>query len=186
MADHDHDGDSDSLSSSSSESYEEVEASVEDVALQAQLETSLEGNPRQYDVQLQYIALLKRCKMGQRLNTARRSMQQLFPLTEDLWLDWLSQEQLSSTEPEDVSRLYKLAVEDYLSVPLWEAYLRFLIGLTTAPSPARLDGFQAEAEQAVCLAGLHLAQGQRIWQTYRSFAGKAWPSYSRLVPQRQI
>lgn len=53
MADHDHDGDSDSLSSSSSESYEEVEASVEDVALQAQLETSLEGNPRQYDVQLQ-------------------------------------------------------------------------------------------------------------------------------------
>ena len=62
--------------------------------------------------------------MGQRLNTARRSMQQLFPLTEDLWLDWLSQEQLSSTEPEDVSRLYKLAVEDYLSVPLWEAYLR--------------------------------------------------------------
>lgn len=51
-------------------------------------------------------------------------MQQLFPLTEDLWLDWLSQEQLSSTEPEDVSRLYKLAVEDYLSVPLWEAYLR--------------------------------------------------------------
>ena len=65
--------------------------------------------------------------MRQRLATARRAMQQLFPMTEDIWLEWLSDEQAAIKQPEDrieVQRLYDLAVDDYLSLAIWEKYLR--------------------------------------------------------------
>ena len=54
-------------------------------------------------------------------------MQQLFPLTEEIWLDWLADEEnraRETSDPEDIQRLYELAADDYLSVPLWEAHLR--------------------------------------------------------------
>lgn len=75
----------------------------------------------------QYIALLRKCNMRQRLATARRAMQQIFPLTEGIWLEWLTDEQQHIKRPEDsseVQRLYDLAVNDYLSLRIWEEYLK--------------------------------------------------------------
>ena len=75
----------------------------------------------------QYIALLKKCKMAQRLKAARRSMQQLFPLTEEIWLEWLSDEQSAvrgTADCQEVQKLYEQAVQDYLSVGIWQNYLR--------------------------------------------------------------
>ena len=54
-------------------------------------------------------------------------MQQLFPLTEDIWLEWLSDEHSAARKPAEhteLHRLYKLAVEDYLSLAIWDRYLR--------------------------------------------------------------
>lgn len=76
---------------------------------------------------LQYIDLLRKCKMTQRLKAARRAMQALFPLSEDIWLQWLADEQSAVKTPQHVQALqqvYDLAVQDYLSVSIWESYLR--------------------------------------------------------------
>ena len=52
---------SDSLSSSSNDDdFDEPEATVEDVALQAQFEASLAENARQYDVHLQVMTILQK------------------------------------------------------------------------------------------------------------------------------
>ena len=51
-------------------------------------------------------------------------MQQRFPLTEVLWKDWLEDEAAAGTDWAYMEGLFKKAVNDYLSVVLWEKYLR--------------------------------------------------------------
>lgn len=49
-----------------------------------------------------------------------------FPLTEALWVDWLSDEIDAVAAAEDISRLEALfaaAMQDYLSVGLWAQHL---------------------------------------------------------------
>jgi squamous cell carcinoma antigen recognized by T-cells 3 len=75
---------------------------------------------------LQLITLLRKCKLRARLRAARERMHGLFPFNEQQWMDWINDEMDSLTEPEDVSRvrgLFEAAVEEYLSVTLWESYL---------------------------------------------------------------
>ena len=75
---------------------------------------------------LQYVQLLRKLKMNSKLRTARQSMQQLYPLTEELWLEWLNDETIakSATAVADTEQLFQLAVQDYLSVAVWKAYIR--------------------------------------------------------------
>ena len=71
---------------------------------------------------LQYITVLRKGKLKERLKGARRAMQERFPLTEQLWTEWLDDEALAST-PTEMAQLFELAIGDYLSVPLWRKYL---------------------------------------------------------------
>lgn len=60
--------------------------------------------------------------MKERLREARTAMQALFPLGEQLWLDWVGDELEGVAGEEDIPRLRALleeAVGDYLSIPLW-------------------------------------------------------------------
>ncbi len=75
---------------------------------------------------LQYVNLLRKCKLREKLRTARESMQEHYPLTEQLWLEWLHDEAVTAksiTETEQASQLFQKAVQDYLSVPIWKAYI---------------------------------------------------------------
>ena len=116
------------------------------------LETDLQANPNLYDshVQvsvvltvlttqeqrkyatyevapiLQYIGVLRKCKLRERLRTAREAMHEHYPLTEQLWLEWLQDETGSadsSAGKEQTEQLFQKAVQDYLSVPIWKAYM---------------------------------------------------------------
>jgi hypothetical protein len=71
---------------------------------------------------LQYIAVLRKGKLKERLKGARRAMQERFPLTEQLWTEWLDDES-SASSPEETTQLFQMAIGDYLSVPLWRKYL---------------------------------------------------------------
>jgi hypothetical protein len=71
---------------------------------------------------LQYIAVLRKGRLKERLKGARRSMQERFPLIEQLWTEWLDDE-MSASSPAEMTQLFELAVGDYLSVPLWRKYL---------------------------------------------------------------
>lgn len=50
-------------------------------------------------------------------------MHDLFPLSEHLWLQWL--EDAAETGEGSMPALFDLAVQDYLSVPIWQQYLRY-------------------------------------------------------------
>ena len=53
-------------------------------------------------------------------------MQQQFPLSERLWLEWLDDELKAASKPKAhaaITALFELAVQDYLSVPVWVKYL---------------------------------------------------------------
>lgn len=138
--------------SDSDSDFEEVDASPEDMDLMMQLETDLQSNPNLYDshVQvilyailevftsagmeeanssehvLQYIRVLRKCKLREKLRAARKAMQEHYPLTEQLWLEWL-QDEISSAESatskKQIDQLFQKAVQDYLSVPIWKAYI---------------------------------------------------------------
>ena len=73
---------------------------------------------------LQYIALLRKCKMQTRLDAARQAMQARFPLPEGMWLAWLGDELAGKLDVERILELFALAVQDYLSVPVWAMYLK--------------------------------------------------------------
>lgn len=78
-------------------------------------------------VLLQLLDTLKRCKLKARLSEARARMQQLFPLNEGLWLDWINDTMANISTQEDadaVKQLFQQATQDYVSVNIWESYLQ--------------------------------------------------------------
>ena len=53
-------------------------------------------------------------------------MHERYPMTEQLWLEWLQDEiaaadSVASTD--HIDKLFKNAVQDYLSIPVWKAYI---------------------------------------------------------------
>ena len=66
--------------------------------------------------------MLRRANLKERLKKARRAMHTHFPMTEELWLEWLLDESPNSDVPR-MAHLYDLAVGDYLSVSVWRSYL---------------------------------------------------------------
>jgi hypothetical protein len=74
----------------------------------------------------QYIALLRKCRLRERLRAAREAMYALFPFNERQWAEWLGDEAAAARGAADVERLrglHQRAVTDYLSVELWAGYL---------------------------------------------------------------
>jgi hypothetical protein len=74
---------------------------------------------------MQYIAVLRKCKMKERLRKARKAMHNRFPFSEALWLEWLGDECAGGKEDNSqIMQLYEQAVQDYLSVKLWTEYVQ--------------------------------------------------------------
>ena len=73
---------------------------------------------------LQLIDVLRKAKMTTKLRAARQGMHARFPLSPELWLQWLEDEENAKADFTYLGSLYKLATEDYLSVQIWEKYLR--------------------------------------------------------------
>jgi hypothetical protein len=74
----------------------------------------------------QYIEVLRKCKLNVQLQSAHERMGSLFPLSEQLWTEWVNDELAQVQGPEDVQRiqgLFDRATQDYLSVGLWCSYL---------------------------------------------------------------
>lgn len=120
-------------------------------------------------VPLQYIGVLRKCKMRERLRTARQAMQERFPLTDDLWLDWLADEREGGAEPSHMTQLYDLAVGDYLSIPLWEDYVR------CAPCASFLPHVYSPAcsPKDACLVRLQVCGGPGTGGAYKGEPGQA-------------
>lgn len=158
--------DSDSDSDSEDESLQNQELKT--------LETELSSNPANYDSHAQYIKLLR--KMGEidKLKQAREAMNTVFPLSPDMWRDW-AKDEASISGPEGfagVEKIYDRGVFDYLSVSLWCDYLNFIQVHDPSVRECSPDGISKARnlfERALTAAGLHVAEGNKIWELYREF-----------------
>ncbi|XP_025090591.1 squamous cell carcinoma antigen recognized by T-cells 3-like isoform X2 [Pomacea canaliculata] len=172
--------DEDSMSDDS-DSSESDENKEQDEAYIRELEKELSKNPYVYNKHVELIKKLRETGDFQRLWSAREAMQQLFPLSEELWLEWLRDEIPLVSEQEErdkVEKLFENAVKDYLSVPIWLEYVQFAIGGMGSD-----DGRQRVTdvfERAVTAAGLHVTQGANIWEAYREYENAV---LAGLMPQ---
>lgn len=105
-----------------------------------------------------------------RLREVREEMACCFPLTEELWLDWLHDELplvSDDNERKKVEELFEKAFRDYQSVPVWLKYVQFATGrMGEADGVATVRNAFERAPSAV---GIHVSQGVNIWEAYREF-----------------
>jgi len=139
------------------------------------LQAVLAESPFHYD---SHVALIKACrKIGDltTLRSAREKMATSFPLTPELWKEWIADERRiidegdisaekgSSSSRDAISALFERAVVDYLSVDLWTEFCAFAIGAGDA------DMTRAVFDRALDAVRLHVSRGREIWESYREF-----------------
>nr|XP_046243347.1 squamous cell carcinoma antigen recognized by T-cells 3 [Scatophagus argus] len=155
---------SDDEDDDTSEDEKENEAEIQ------RLEEQLSINAFDYNCHVDLIKLLKQEGELFRLRKARQKMSELFPLTEEIWLDWLKDEiRLTGEEPnrEKVYELFERAVKDYICPDIWLEYAQYSIG--GMGSPGGIDKVRSIFERAVTAVGLHMTKGQTVWEAYREF-----------------
>ncbi|KAF6031803.1 SART3 [Bugula neritina] len=145
-------------SDASSDSEDAEESKLTQQALE--LEKQVTENPYLYDAHKELISLYKSLGELNALRTARDKFKSHFPLTEEIWADWLADEKELVDSKEDRQKLmglYESAMQDYLSVMLWVDYCAYAIGLGDA------DKCRDIMTQATSLAGYHLTEGKLLW-----------------------
>ncbi|KAL8527557.1 hypothetical protein ACS0TY_005418 [Phlomoides rotata] len=162
---------SDSDSDSETDSEDEAQAKAQIEAL----ETGLYNNPADYDSHVQYIKMLRKQGDLEKLRQAREAMSSLFPLNPEMWREWAKDETTVSSGVEALSKvekLYERGISEYLSVDLWCDYLNFVQEYDPSVRECSAAGISKTRnlfERAITAAGLHVAEGHRIWELYRDF-----------------
>ncbi|KAL2477653.1 embryo defective [Forsythia ovata] len=162
---------SDSESESDSDSDDETQAKAQTEAL----ELELYNNPSNYDAYVKYIKILRKQGDIDKLRQAREAMSALYPLSPDMWREWAKDETTMCSGADAfpaVEKLYEQGLSDYLSVPLWCDYLNFVQEydpLVRECSAVGISKARNLFERAITAAGLHVAEGGRIWELYREF-----------------
>ncbi|XP_031102711.1 squamous cell carcinoma antigen recognized by T-cells 3 isoform X1 [Ipomoea triloba] len=162
---------SDSDTESDSDDDDDAKQNLE---IQA-LETELSSNPSNYDAHVQYIKSLRKQGDIEKLRIAREAMSTMFPLSSEMWKEWIKDEMSLSSGPEAfpaIEKLYERGVSDYLSVVLWCDYLNYVQEHDPSVSSCSIDGISKARnlfERALTAAGLHVAEGGQIWELYRDF-----------------
>ncbi|KAL3620760.1 hypothetical protein CASFOL_035672 [Castilleja foliolosa] len=158
-------------SGSDSDSDDEVQAKAQIEAL----EIALNSNPTDYDSHVQYIKNLRKQGDIEKLRQARETMSSLFPLIPEMWREWAKDETTISSGGDafsSVEKLYERGVSDYLSVSLWCDYLNFVQEHDPSVRECSASGISKARnifERALAAAGLHVAEGHKIWELYREF-----------------
>ncbi|XP_069817505.1 squamous cell carcinoma antigen recognized by T-cells 3 isoform X2 [Dendropsophus ebraccatus] len=151
-------------SSSDEEDEKENEAEIQ------RLEEQLSINAFDYNCHVDLIKLLRQEGELDRLRRARQKMSELFPLTEEIWLDWLKDEMKiaeSDSTREAVYELFEKAVKDYICPEIWLEYAQYSIG--GMGEEGGIAKVRAIFERALTAVGLHMTKGSTIWDAYREF-----------------
>jgi squamous cell carcinoma antigen recognized by T-cells 3 len=165
-------GSSDDGSGSGADSDEEEELIL---LLQARLQTC---GGRDYDAHVQLIKCLRDRGEIRKLEKARQAFASMFPLTEDMWLEWISDESRLAVTDDDQAKiigLFERGVADYCTPKLWEHYMghcqkRFKEREEVDPvKPKLLSEARAVADRALTTLGSHFSEGQRLWELQRAF-----------------
>ncbi|EMP37147.1 Squamous cell carcinoma antigen recognized by T-cells 3 [Chelonia mydas] len=131
---------------------------------------ALSINAFDYNCHLDLIKLLRQEGELVKLRRARQKMSELFPLTEEIWLDWLKDEirmASESTDREKVYELFERAVKDYICPEIWLEYAQYSIG--GIGQEGGIEKVRSIFERALTAVGLHVTKGTAIWEAYREF-----------------
>ena len=134
------------------------------------LEERLSVDIEDYDAHVSKIKLLKTIGELDDLRIARKKFAEIYPLTPELWIEWIQDEtNLAESEEEKrcIQELFDTAVKDYLSVDLWLEYCQFSIGGIS--KPGGIENARIIFERAIAAAGIHLSRGSLLWEAYREF-----------------
>ncbi|XP_044296655.1 squamous cell carcinoma antigen recognized by T-cells 3 isoform X1 [Varanus komodoensis] len=159
-------GESESEESSGDGEDEEKENEAEIQRLEEQLSI----NAFDYNCHLDLIKLLHQEGELIKLRRARQKMSELFPLTEEIWLDWLRDEIRMASENSDREKIYDLferAVKDYICPEIWLEYAQYSIG--GIGQEGGIERVRSIFERALTAVGLHVTKGAAIWEAYREF-----------------
>ena len=119
-----------------------------------------------------HLKIIKRAKDEGELDILRDSREKFaasFPLTEELWLEWIDDEKKlieDDTGHETlIEPLFERGVKDYLSPKLWFEYIQYAIRYLGQEDG--LKRFRALCERAIQKIGIHPEHGAQIWEVYR-------------------
>ncbi|RWS02172.1 hypothetical protein B4U79_04340 [Dinothrombium tinctorium] len=176
-SDVDSDGSDNDGAHSESEGDELVEKEIAD------LKDKLCQNPYDYDSHVKLIAAFRSTGDLLSIREAREKMAKNFPLTPELWLEWIKDESGIAANDEDKAYIFELferAVNDYVSIDVWIEYVQFSIGLLNSENG--LQKVRDVFEKAVSTVGLHVPKGSLIWEAYREFEN----SIIDLIPEHEL
>ncbi|CDH56568.1 squamous cell carcinoma antigen recognized by t-cells 3-like [Lichtheimia corymbifera JMRC:FSU:9682] len=127
-----------------------------------------------YDLNYKLVECLKHANMPEFLETAREDMHKLYPLTESMWQDWISDSKREATDTEGIRKvmsLYERASEDYLSIPIWKSFVEYVLELfdNRLDNKDRVNRTRANLKKAVNATRWHISQSQEIWNSYIQF-----------------
>ncbi|XP_062038290.1 squamous cell carcinoma antigen recognized by T-cells 3 isoform X1 [Lepus europaeus] len=134
------------------------------------LEEQLSINVYDYNCHVDLIRLLRLEGELSRVRTARQKMSEIFPLTEELWLEWLHDEismALDGLDREHVYDLFEKAVKDYICPNIWLEYGQYSVG--GIGQKGGLEKVRSVFERALSSVGLHVTKGLAVWEAYREF-----------------
>ncbi|XP_053324946.1 squamous cell carcinoma antigen recognized by T-cells 3 [Spea bombifrons] len=160
------DGSSEGTGQSSSDEEDEKENEAEIQRLEEQLSI----NAFDYNCHVDLIKLLRQEGELERLRRAHQKMSELFPLTEEIWLDWLKDEMKVAEEDSSREKVYELferAVKDYICPEIWLEYAQYSIG--GMGEEGGIAKVRSVFERALTAVGLHMTKGSTIWDAYREF-----------------
>ena len=152
---------------SSDSSEEQIDDEKQETALLA-LAEAVKSNPYNYQGHVNYIALARECGNLEHLRLARQSMSEIFPLTEQLWLDWLRDEQQltvsTADRQQELTDLFERATNDYLSVMIWIEYVQYRISIDLSANA--IEELRNLFERALSVGGVHLTDGHLLWAAF--------------------
>ncbi|XP_067033706.1 squamous cell carcinoma antigen recognized by T-cells 3-like isoform X1 [Acropora muricata] len=149
-----------------------------------QLELQVASNPYHYDSHVEVIKLLRESGDLDKVRQAREDMNKIFPLTQELWSEWLKDEMPLACIPEHkekVMTLFERAVKDYQSVKIWTLYCQFMMDIMEGQHS--IEGVRSTFEKAIIATGLHVTEGSAIWDGYREFETDILDSLEQMVTE---
>lgn len=156
--------------SSSEEEEVEDDDDKENEAEIQRLEEQLSINAFDYNCHVDLIKMLRQAGELGKLRRARQKMSELFPLTEEIWLDWLKDEIRMSEDGSSREKVYELferAVKDYICPEIWLEFAQYSIG--GMGQEGGIEKVRSVFERAITACGLHMTKGSTMWDAYREF-----------------
>ncbi|GAM17282.1 hypothetical protein SAMD00019534_004570, partial [Acytostelium subglobosum LB1] len=166
----DDDSSDDDSSDDSDDDYQDGRQFVSNETIE-HLEIKLRESPYSFERHLEYINALRNAHTvdRERLRSARKACQQLFPLPDSVWLPWLADESSHSDLSDDqMKELFELALKDFLCMYIDD-----------------LKRTRDMYEQAVVKCADHLTEGKKLWSAYRTFETIVLSMLSEVCPAQE-